>query len=366
MIHEHRFFATHSLTGEILGEVPLDDVTVTDRLRAPSTLGATIAYRDPAARLLSTELVDLVATRDALVIFAGPLLDIRLGEGTPTLQLQCEDVWNTVQRRLIRSRQGMTYATGAAAGTITFSGVDQFRIVADLIAHIQSISGGDLGIVVAWTALSGVTRDRTYLDVDAKFAGEAIEQLANVEGGFDWTLETSGTEDAIVRTLRLSPLAGRDTSYLLDWTADGEGHFGGDQILGVSLGESSRGRVQRVYGTGKDIVSSAEDPNLLGHMRLTESTRAWMDVSVQSTLNAHTARELALNKQPTKVVGFTLNPDVEPQWGELVLGDRVNVAVDDGWAQISGVQRVVSRSLNIPASGAATSTLELAPYGRFV
>lgn len=361
----HRWFAVHAISGEILAELPLAQVSVTDRLGAPSSMSASINNLHPAARHLNTETVELVATRAGQMLFAGPLLDINLGEGAGLLALQCEDRWNLVRRRLIRSRQGMTYATGAA-GTVTFTGVDQFRIVADLIAHIQSISGGDLGITVAYDALSGVTRDRTYLEADAKFAGPAIEELAQVDGGFDWVLETSGTEDAIVRTLRLSPLRGRDTTVVFDWTPDGHGEYGGKLVLGFSVAESSRGRAQRVYATGNLVAAAAEDPNLLGQMPLVESTRAWMDVTVQSTINAHAARELALNKRAPKVVSFTVNPNAEPLWGTLILGDRVRAKVDYGWAQIDDVRRITGRTYSVDTEGRATAAYEMAAYSRFV
>lgn len=362
----HRYFAVHAISGQVLAELPLGSISVTDRLGAPSSMAASIASRHRVASILNTETIELVATRAGQILFAGPLLDINLSEGAERLSLQCEDRWNLVRRRMIRSRQGMTYATGATAGTITFTAVDQFRIVADLIAHMQSISGGDLGITVAYDALSGTVRDRTYLDVDAKFVGAAIEELSNVEGGFDWVLESSGTESAVVRTLRLSPLRGRDTSIALDWTPDGQGQFGGKSVLGFSLAESSRSRTQRAYATGNLVAAAAEDPNLLGQLPLVESTRAWSDVAVQATIAAHAARELALNKRAAKVLTFTLNPNAEPLWGTLILGDRLRARVDDGWAQIDDVRRVTARTYSVAENGEATYRLELAAYSRFV
>lgn len=366
MTDRHRYYTADLLTGTIREELPLQQVTVTDRLKAPSTLQASIPFRHPKATRanLNTETTMLIATRDDVVQFAGPLLDIQLSENAELLSLQCEDMWNFVRRRRLRSRQGMTYATGANSTMIRFTGVDQFRIVEDLIDHMQSISGGDLGITVAYDALSGVARDRTYYVGDRKMIGEAVEELSNVQNGFDWALEVGGTVDNLTHTLRLHhPMRGRNTGFVLSWD-------GGTTMLGMSVHESSRQRAQAFFAVGagegeRQITSSVQDPNLLGVLPLVEASGSWIDVSVQATLNAHANRELQLNKRASILPSFTLNPDAEPRWGTYLVGDTVRVVVDDGWVQIDGFYRIVGRSLAVDEDGVETSKVELAELVRF-
>ena len=366
MTDRWRFFAADLMSGVVREEIPLQQVTVTDRLKAPSTMQASIPFRHPKAirQNLNTETTMLIATRDDVVQFAGPLLDIQLSENADLLSLQCEDLWNFVRRRRLRSRQGMTYATGSNSTMIQFTGVDQFRIVEDLVAHMQSISGGNLGITVAYDALSGVTRDRTYHVGDRKKIGEAIEELSNVQNGFDWALEVGGTVDNLTHTLRLHhPMRGRQTGYVLSWD-------GGTTMLGMTVHESSRNRAQAFFAVGagegtRQITASVQDPNLLGVLPLVEASGSWVDVSVQATLDAHAARELQLNKRASIIPSFTLNPAAEPRWGTYITGDTVRVVVDDGWVQIDGFCRIIGRSITVDEDGQETSKVELAELGRF-
>lgn len=365
MTSDWRFFAADLMSGVVREEIPLQQVTVTDRLKAPSTLQASIPFRHPKATRanLSTEVSMLIATRDDVVQFAGPLLDIQLSENAELLSLQCEDMWSFVRTETVQSRQGMSYATGGVGTEVRFTGVDQFRIVDDLIDHLKAVSGGFFdNLMVAYDALSGVTRDRTY-ERDDK-VGERIEELANVQNGFDWALEVGGTVDNLTHTLRLHyPMRGRNTGYVLSWD-------GGTTMLGMSVHESSRQRAQRVVALGagegaKQTRFVAQDPNLIGVLPPRTMVETFPDVSEQATIEGHARRLLGLNKRASVVPSFTLNPDVEPRWGTYITGDTVRVVVNDGWVQIDGVYRVIARSITVDEDGQETSKVELAELGRF-
>lgn len=70
-----------------------------------------------------------------------------------------------------------------------FRVVDQGAIVASLIADTQSRAGGQLGMVVTG-ATTGQLRDRIY--DPGKAIAEIIQELSEVEGGFDWSVESPG------------------------------------------------------------------------------------------------------------------------------------------------------------------------------
>ncbi len=369
MSDRHRFFVADVMTGQVRDEISLRTATYTDRLKSPSTLDASISMRDAAATRanLNTETTMLIEVRDGLVVFAGPLISVQKQRDSPTLSLYAYDLWGYVRRRRIRSRQGMTHATGAVPSQIRFSAVDQFHVVEDIIGHIQSISGGDLGITVAYSALSGRTRDRTYLETDRKYAGAAIEELSDVQDGFDWALEVSGSVDdlgSITHTLRLTyPMRGRTTRLVLSWN-------GGTNMLGLAYVESSRDRAQSYFGVGAgdndaQLTSLRQDPSLLGVLPLLEADDQWPDVSVQSTLDAHVERRLGLNRRAARTPILDLDPDAEPRWGEYLVGDIVTAELDDGWVQHSGPCRITARSLTVGQDGSATSSVELAELGRF-
>jgi len=390
--------------GEVRDEIPLGEVTVTDRLKGVGSLAATIPLRHAKANRtnLETENTLIVAERDGVLQFAGPLLDLNRGLGDEVVGLGCDGMWNLVRRRVIRSSAGMTYGT-TAAGEVRFSAVDQFRIVADLVAHMESISGGSLGITASYTALSGVTRDRTYEADKGKTIGEAIEQLADVENGFDWQLEPVGTVDSLSFVLRLSyPFRGRNTGYRFELTApdvdpalpdflldeggervldeNGESIIvgrlgsvrstGSGNILAVGSAESSRGRLSRVTAVGPgegpaQLVRHAADPNLLGVLPLTEGSVAYLDVTNTNTLLAHARRSQSVDARASRLPVLRVDPNAKPTYGSYITGDIVHVTIDDGWDQFDGPARIVGRTITVDRVGRETVDLEVAELGRF-
>lgn len=404
-----RFYVLDAVTGTVRDELPFGSVTVTDRLNAPGAFTATIANRHPKATPanLDTATTLVVFERDGVLVGGGVLLDANLAPGASEVALGGEGLFNLLRRRLLRGTAGMSHADpfGAASDQrIQFTGVDQFRIVADLVAHAQAQTGGDLGIVVTGTpTLSGVTRDRTDYEVDDS-VGALIEQLAAVDNGFDWWLGPTGTIDDLVWRLELDyPRRGRTTGYRFDVdsptpatsttlaaetgddlllddgtpirldtssVADPTRSSGSANVLGWGLVESSRDLTTRFVATGAGegsakVRRAASDPNLIDVYPLVEARGAWSTVSRPGTLTDHARRRLALDSRPARVPQLVVRADAEPALGAYIVGDTVDVAIDDGWAQIDGPHRIIGRTINVDAAGAETVTLELAELGRF-
>lgn len=399
-----RCWSINTVTGAIRDELPLGNITITDRFKAPGAWAASLPMRHPKATAtnLDVENTLIVFERDGVLVGGGPLLDVQLSVGADSLALAGEGMWNLVRRRLLRSAQGMTYGTFGAAtnGQVTFTADDQFRIVEDLIDHMQSISGGDLGIVVERTpTLSGVTRDRSY-DLDSSI-GDLIERLADVDDGFDWWCGPTGDIDSLAWTLELTyPRRGRDTGCRFDlnvatdgpWpvlaTAAGRPLFlgtgdlvavgaqqagttgGSSNIVRYGLAESSRRQAIRVVaaGAGEGATQprrAAEDPNLLGVLPLTETAGSWLDVTVAATLQTHADRRLGIDRRASKVPSLVVDPDAEPRLGAYIVGDTVRCRIDDGWSQVDGTFRIIGRTIAVTVDGLEEVTIDLAELGRF-
>ncbi len=87
--------------------------------------------------------------------------------------------------------------------TQTFVGEDQLDIVRGLLDYAQGQTGGDIGIVYD-QLISGVGRDRTYLNYDLPIIREQIDLLSNVDNGFEWRMRAySASNGARVRNLQL-------------------------------------------------------------------------------------------------------------------------------------------------------------------
>jgi hypothetical protein len=410
-----RFYSVAIVGGGALrvrDELPLSNVTITERLKGAGSLSGSIPNRHPKATPanLETENTLIVAERDGVVIWAGPLVNIDLGIDANNLSLQAEGAWNLVRRRVIRSSLAMPRAT-MADGEVRFAQAEQFHIVSDLISHMNAIRN-DLGITVQWdeagtfSAVSGVLRDRTYEADKGKSIGEAIEQLSDVQGGFDWALEPQGTVDNLSFHLRLHhPYRGRDTGYRFDWVAprrntttttlptpitiDDEiltvddkpltidvpdkvlprtSRTGSANVLAVGLSESSRERVARFSAIGpgegvEQIVAHAiaSDAEVLP---LTEGSGSWQDVTRLPTLQSHADRAIQMNSRRVLVPSVRLDPQAHPQLGSWIVGDIFDVSIDDGWAQLpEGKYRSIGRSYSIDADGAETVDVDLVHLG---
>lgn len=359
-------------------ELELDDVTLVDRLKGAGSLTSSLPMYSPTATRanLDTENTLIAATRDDSVVAVHELATASKDMGSHSVAVGGPGYWQLVRNRAIRNVQGMTWGT-LLAGEVRFAGVDQFRIVEDLVAHLESIES--LRISVDYSALSGVDRDRSYEADKGKSIGEAIEQLADVEDGFDWALEPGGTIDALEFTLRLSyPMRGRNTGYVFDLaapspdgTADTARSSGSANVLDYAISESSAGVVSRFTAVGPgegatQLVEHVADPNLLGVVPLRERSGSWLDVTNRSTLRAHAARQLQINGRRSLLVTLRVDPNAVPVFGSYIVGDTASiVAVDDGWSQISGPFRIMSRTVNVSRAGGESVDLELAELGRF-
>lgn len=82
-----------------------------------------------------------------------------------------------------------------------YEGVDQFSIARDLITIGQTgwlpyPNAPQLGIVSDPFKMSGVVRDRSYYITDGASVGQRLEELANVDNGFEYMINTYVDDDS--------------------------------------------------------------------------------------------------------------------------------------------------------------------------
>jgi hypothetical protein len=129
------------------------------------------------------------------------------------------DIWGTYIIWQVRvrssSRQGVTVEmTGASLESFfyrrlldldsEYDNVDQFDIARDLITIAQTgwmpyPNAPQLGIISSPFIMSGVLRDRTYYVTDGATVGQRLEELANVDNGFEYMINTYVDNDAGLR-----------------------------------------------------------------------------------------------------------------------------------------------------------------------
>ncbi len=285
---------------------------------------------DPARRVVYVE-------RDGQIT-AGYILWQASGSSRDgSLRIAGEGIWSYFARRLIRTRK-------------TYTATDQLAIARGLVNYAQSEAGGDIGLVVG-AETCGVTRSRTYPAEERKPVAEAVEQLAGVDGGFDFAVESAWTAGEIENRLVLSyPRRGRRTDLVFTL---------GDNIVQLTQdvdGGRAANRVDTLGdGEGDAVpIATAADANLLDAYPLLERATAWSGVKTTATLDQHARAELAaLGSPPDLLTVSVRSTDLVPL-GSWIEGDDVQVRARDGWIDVDGWQRIIAYAVAVGADGHET------------
>ncbi|WP_030271182.1 hypothetical protein [Streptomyces sp. NRRL B-24484] len=338
---------------QLLDVLPLWDVSFDEFLGKTGTLSAAVRLTDRQLAARARE--SLIPGRTALWVERGA--DLWWGgilwtthrssdaRGYSALQLQAATWDSYLARRMLYDSQIAT-------------GIDQFDIVRDLIDYAAAQPGGDIGIEYD-TALSGVTRDRSYSRFDLPIIRDLIDQLAKVENGFEWRI-TSNRDPATGRRIKLlqfgSPViraGARDIvmthpgpilSYA--WPTDATGQANAWQSRG-----SSTNRNQTVASTPlMSQLLDYPDDVAAGWPRL-DGSSDYTTVEVQETLDAHARADAAARLRPASVPEITVRLD--GQITPALLGATIRVRITDLWwpEGMTGRYRIVGWSVTPPQRG---------------
>jgi hypothetical protein len=291
-MHGYRVVFADLLTGQTLHSEPnVSGLKYGRRIGEPGEISGSIAVTEQNAALLRS----VEKQRTAVWVYFG--LDLMVG-GV---------LWDVVPRWSKRS--GETWAFTAATfesylNQVVISEdigallqVDQLEIARSLVQHMQADDTANIGIQLD-PLLSGVLRDRTqYLASGNKSYGEALKQLGEVEGGFEWTIDVwRGNDGHHVKYLRFGyPRLGSQSAVhvlerdaLEDWSTSSTG--GGTRYR-------ARGGTPQGNGTTEQqpclsAVHSATELLAAGWPRIDVVTD-YSSVTNPATLESHAARDLA-------------------------------------------------------------------------
>lgn len=233
--------------------------------------------------------------------------------------------------------------------TLSYTQTDQLAIFRALMADAQAVTVngatvGSIGIEMDDTQLSGVLRDRQdvgdqlggYHGYEFPVYGDLLNNLANVDGGFEWRIDSYLDADRnLRRALRLGyPYLGHgpdDDATTLEypgtvvdyqWPIDGSNSA--NCVIAVGAGEE----VAMLFSIA---FASAE---LASGFPLLERTTSYKSVSVQTTLDTHATADVAALSGDVELPSLTVRgrPDVQP-------GDYVKVRINDpAWFPDSDVR----------------------------
>jgi hypothetical protein len=351
-----RYIATE-LDGSPIGDLPLHGVSFVQRLNTVPTLSASLLIADDD--LLASIFVDgteplrraILAERDGVPIWSGVWLTRAYKTSERTFTLSASGWWYFVRRRLISVEK-------------IYTGTDQAVIADDLVENVAQAdkAGGALGIVVEGGA-HGVTRDREYPHYELKPVGEAVEQLADVEGGFDWSVDTTYDEGALVHTFRTSyPRRGRLAG------ASGFVFELGRNVVDLEVVEDGTSCVNSVTAVGDGEgdsmlrVTVTDSEVLDAGYPLIEEQVSYKSVSEIETLDAHARAHLAARRLPVEHWTATVLADADPPLGSYITGDDARIRVQPGdnhrWPDgHDQYHRMIDINVQVPNEGTETVKL---------
>lgn len=353
------WLAVDLLTGTVRDELPLTAAAFSVELNGSGGFDATApikAVDSSGYSPVQTSVIDpgrtiIYGLRDGVVLCAAIVWATQADLGRGEVRIAGRGLFSYYERRHIRS-------------TLTYAAADQFTIVSGVLGHVHSLGAGNpLDLSVTWPALSGVSRDRTYYGFERKQVAEAITQLAEVDGGFDFSLDVAGEPGSFTHELCLHhPRRGRRTSMvwdaqknvvLLSWSRDAGRQA--NELTAIGAGE------------GDDmLVSLVSDPAMLATYPLLQDATTYKSVANRSTLDAHAYSDLGVRKQPVDLVSVEIvESDPDSRLGGFVPGDDVRVRASEGYVDFDAECRVQSYSVRVDANGAERVTVDLAVVGYY-
>lgn len=350
------FLAYDLLTNDLIDELPFTTFSYADVINKQGGFEGTLPLEHPRATAgnLAPWRTAIYVDRDGVLLFGGILTDVSasLDGAGGTLRVGGIGFFGFYKedRVTISGDGGMTYEV-LTDDALTFTAVDQFRIVQDLVEHGNSKTGQDFGLSVTWPALSGVTRTQTYLTTDRKCVGEAIEALAKVDDGFDFAVTVAWSGNAPAKELRLYyPRKGRELDIvfeagknikLLSYSLSGAKQANYVDALGSGDGRAMK---RQTSSDINDYYPSAVFPRL-------DAVSTFRDVSNDSTLLAHAEKERLTRRLPIETMRVAIQNSAEATAGAYTVGDDVYVRAEAGYLQISDRYRIEELRVSYDENG---------------
>lgn len=348
----YRFVICELVTGKVLDELPM--VITSDLTRSLQAYGeGTLALPlfDGGGGLVSATWEESILPWRSLIVVVDESNRI-VWHGIPTSRSR-----STEYRAVYPCRTVEAYLIRRYVPTLGYVGSDQTSVI---FRDLAAVAGAAIGMEYD-TPASGVIRDRDYADDENARVYDRCNELAAVEGGFNWTIDVvwGDTDHTFVRKIARTGypyLGNRDPNPAHTFEL-------GQNITGFdfteSWGEGDGATHVRAVGDGEGdsrlmaapVVDAVREA--AGWPRL-EERRSFSGVTVQSTIDAHARMVANVLFGGQDVLTLTArNPGPGEDFTrlrDLTLGDTARVILDTPQLTLDEVWPVVGWSLT-PETG---------------
>jgi hypothetical protein len=347
-------------TGQILYEIPLSSVSLTKKLSDTGELRGTF-YMDSSGfdnfllkNACAPGLTFIVAERDDVPIWGGMVW-------SRTYQSQAKVV--QIYAKSYEAYPGCRFMPDFNMTA------DQVAIFLQLWTQMQQDAGSNMGVVVPNISNvpigTHVTQTVTTAATDYTAYRQIMDQLANGDQGFDWTIDWARAGSTYTKTLRLQqPFLGATNTIdpvVFDYPGNILNYWETD-----SLTDSGTNIYLMGVGQGDGMIISTQNRQDLidsGYVRIDVSLQA-KDTTDQNVLNQLAVRQQQLAATPINTFVIQQKADKDPVFGSYSLGDYVLVSVQDAWNTVlfEETRRVVGLQYT-PSQAGSTEEVELTLEG---
>lgn len=234
--------------------------------------------------------------------------------------------------------------------TTTYTNMDAGTIAADLLAKAR-LQDPNLPIRIGAVETSQL-RSITY-GIDHNI-GQAINDLVELESGFDWYI------DPITRELNIVAKRGQDRQDV-KWTYISDGRSEHSNLANCVPDVDGTSLVNQIRPRGKFASGYGDDPLSIDRYGVFQEAPSLSDVVDTSILNAYAAAEIVYRSEPR--ITYTLSPKPESKlsvprlFREFDIGDTTYLtARRDFWDVTDQAVRVFGASLSISDEGVSQVT----------
>ncbi len=304
--------------GERVAEFPADGVKYGYRLNRPGAISFTLPL-DHAKTVqgnIEEGVHEVGVERFGTVAWVGPVLTVDEDDQANSLNIGGEGLMAHLRRTHITETLAFSASTD-----------DQFDIARALIDHHQNKSGGNFGIDTTAVTTSGRKRNRTYQKEAQKNIYDALVELSEVDGGFDFDFNPA------TRKFDLShPRRGRRRTDIV---------FDKRNIRGFSRKRDATGQAGHIIGKFADeLIVNAQNSGAVDRYGLTQRLIVHKDgpdltMAVDQVVDAGNAYQEVPN-----LLTLTVNP-TDPQVFTYDLGDEVKVSWPSKYDPVNEFQRLI-------------------------
>lgn len=263
--------------------------------------------------------------RNGKTVAAGPLWDVSVSTDTKSLTCGAQSLEDYFDVRLL---QDVTYDT-----------LDQTAIAWDMINTSQGRSGGALGITQG-TLNTGITRSSTFTTYDEKRILEAIQDMSELEDGFDFWIDPD-TRKFQARYPRPSVNRGLHLVYPAN-------------IASYALNMQGKYVRSRVVVQGPEPeYSVSTNTTVEAKYGLREYGDALKDAGTSDELTEYTTHVGNLRSEISSYPTLVLRDQTIDVFdtNTIQYGDMVRVTIKDGYIDIDAMYRYKGAQLTVNKSG---------------